>query len=82
LVERYAIRWSFMLVNISSQREADLTDIGRFRGRGIHRETREYSLLFLTLAVLLACETRTGALADAWRNVLCTRSSHPISAEW
>ena len=59
LVERYAIRWSFMLVNISSQREADLTDIGRFRGRGIHRETREYSLLFLTLAVLLACETRT-----------------------
>jgi hypothetical protein len=26
-------------VNISSQREADLTDIGRFRGRGIHRET-------------------------------------------
>jgi hypothetical protein len=27
------------LVNISSQREADLTDIGRFRGRGIHRET-------------------------------------------
>lgn len=80
LVERYAIRWSFMLVNISSQREADLTDIGRFRGRGIHRETREYSLLFLTLAVLLACGARTGQQPIACRGMCSARAPHIQSA--